>query len=162
MMRGFAGISSTATKLLAGTALGFTILLTCWLIVGRLQEQHWQVGLMQTLGWQKKDIILTCGAQALTLTLAGGLAGIGLGLLIVQVFGSFEIALTLPWNLAPTPEGMQHGQAARTMQVPLPIVLQPVIFFFGLAVTCLAAVITSLIIIARQATMGVRQTLFEQ
>ena len=162
MMRGFAGISSTATKLLATTALGFTILLACWLTVGRLQEQRWQVGLMQTLGWQKKDIILTCGAQALTLTLAGGLAGIGLGLLIVQAFGSFEIALTLPWNLAPTPEGMQHGQAARTMEVGLPIVLQPAIFFFGLAVTCLAAVITSLIITARQATMGVRYTLFEQ
>ena len=162
MMRGFAGISSTATKLLATTALGFTILLACWLIVGRLQEQRWQVGLMQTLGWQKKDIILTCGAQSLTLTLAGGLAGIALGLLVVLAAGSFEVALTLPWNLAPTPEGMQHGQAARTMEVGLPIVLQPAIFFFGLAVTCLAAVITSLIITARQATMGVRQTLFEQ
>ncbi|MBW1750012.1 MAG: ABC transporter permease [Deltaproteobacteria bacterium] len=162
MMRGFAGISSTATKLLSSTALGFTILLACWLIVGCLQEQRWQIGLMQTLGWQKKDIILTCGAQSLILTLAGGLAGIGLGLLIVQAMGSFEVALTLPWNLAPTPEGMQHGQAARTMQVPLPIVLQPAIFFVGLAVTCLAAVIISLIIVARQAAMGTRQTLFEQ
>jgi putative ABC transport system permease protein len=162
MMRGFAGISSTATKLLSCIALGFTILLGCWLIVGHLQEQRWQVGLMQTLGWQKKDILLTCGTQSLTLTLAGGLAGIGLGLLIVQAMGSFEIALTLPWNLAPTPEGMQHGQAARTMEVGLPIVLQPAIFFFGLAVTCLAAVITSLIIVARQAAMGTRRTLFEQ
>ncbi len=162
MMRGFAGISSTATKLLATTALGFTILLACWLIVGRLQEQRWQVGLMQTLGWQKKDIILTCGAQSLILTLAGGLAGIGLGLLIVQAMGSFEVALTLPWNLAPTPEGMQHGQAARTMEVGLPIVLQPAIFFVGLAATCLAAVITSLFIVARQTAMETRQTLFEQ
>lgn len=162
MMRGFAGISSTATKLLSSTALGFTILLACWLIVGRQQEQRWQVGLMQTLGWQKKDIILTCGVQALILALAGGLAGIGLGLLIVQVMGSFEVAITLPWNLAPTPDGLHHGQAARTMQVPLPIVLQPMILFFGLTVTCLAAVITSLVIASHQAALELRQTLFEQ
>ncbi len=162
MMRGFAGISSTATKLLAGTALGFTILLACWLIVGRLQEQRWQVGLMQTLGWQKKNIILTNAIQSLTLTLAGGLAGIGLGLFVVQIMGSFEITLSLPWNLAPAPEGIQHGQAARTMQVGLPIIMQPTVFFFGLALTCLSAVVTSLIAASRQAAAGVRNTLLEQ
>lgn len=161
MMQGFARISSTSSKLLCVVALAFTVLLGCWLIAGRQQEQRWQIGLMQTLGWEKKDIILTFGTQALALTLTGAIVGILLGLLIIFFMGSLEVSLTLPWNLAPAPEGMHHGQNSRTMQVPLPIVLQPLLFFSGTAITCLTAMVTGIWSAARLADKGVRQTLFE-
>jgi ABC-type lipoprotein release transport system permease subunit len=162
MMQGFARISSTSSKLLAGIALVFTVLLGCWLIAGRQQEQRWQIGLMQTLGWEKKDIILTYGAQAVVLTITGAIAGIVLGLLIIFWMSSLEVSLTLPWNLAPAPEGMQHVQSSKTMQVPLPIVLQPLLFFFGIAITCLTTMVTGIWSAARLADKGVRDTLFEQ
>ncbi len=161
MMRGFAGISTTATRLLSYTALGFTILLVCWLIGGRLQEQKGQIGLMQTMGWQKKDILFNSCAEALSITLLGGIVGIGLGLLLVQALGSFEVSLTLPWNLAPTPGGLHKTGAGRTMLVPLPIVLEPLKIVSALFMTCLAASLTSLVGSARLAGKGVRQTLFE-
>lgn len=162
MMQGFARISSTSSKLLSIIALAFTVLLGCWLIAGRQQEQRWQIGLMQTLGWEKKDIILTYGAQALALTVTGAIVGIILGLLIIFWMGSLEVSLTLPWNLASAPEGMHHGQSNRTMQVPLPNVLQPVLFFYGIAITCLTAMVTGIWSAARLADKGVRHTLFEQ
>jgi len=161
MMRGFAWISTTATKILSYTALGFTILFVCWLIGGRLQEQKKQIGLMQTMGWQKKDILFNSCAEALSITLLGGLIGIGLGLLFVLALGSFEVSLTLPWNLAPTPGGLHKTGAGRTMLVPLPIVLEPLKIFSALFISCLAAALTSLIGAARLAGKGVRQTLFE-
>jgi len=161
MMRGFTGVSTTATRLLSYTALGFTILLVCWLIGGRLQEQKGQIGLMQTMGWQKKDILLSSCAEALSITLFGALLGVGVGLLFVLVLGSFEVSLTLPWNLAPTPGSSHTAGAGRTMLVPLPIILQPWKIFFALFITCLAAAFTSLFSSARLAGKGVRQTLFE-
>ena len=162
MMQGFARISSTSSKLLSSIALAFTVLLGCWLIAGRQQEQRWQIGLMQTLGWEKKDIILAYGAQTLVLTATGAVVGIILGLLIIFWMGNLEASLTLPWNLAPAPEGMHYAESSRTMQVPLPIVLQPLLFFYGIAITCLTALVTGIWSAARLADKGVRQTLFEQ
>lgn len=162
MMQGFARISSTSSKLLSSIALAFTILLGCWLIAGRQQEQRWQIGLMQTLGWQKKDIVLTYGAQALALTVIGAIVGIILGLLVIFWVGSLEVSLTLPWNLASAPEGMHHAESNRTMQVSLPIVLQPLLFFCGIAITCLTAMVIGIWSAARLAGKGVRHTLFEQ
>lgn len=162
MMQGFARISSTSSKLLSGLALAFTVLLGCWLIAGRQQEQRWQIGLMQTLGWEKKDIIVTYGAQALILTITGAIVGILLGLLIIFWVGSLEVSLTLPWNLVSAPEGMHNGYGNRTMQVPLPIVMQPLLFFSGIAITCLTAMVTGIWSAARLAGKGVRHTLFEQ
>jgi len=162
MMQGFARISNASSNLLSITALVFTILLTCWLISGRQQEQRWQVGLMQTLGWQRKDIVLAYSVEALTLTLAGCLLGICLGLLVTVAMGSFEISLSLPWNLSSNPGGMHHGGAGQTIQVPLPVTFQPVGIFFAVTITCLAAVSTGLLAAARLAGREVRQTLLEQ
>lgn len=162
MMQGFARISSTSSKLLSSIALAFTVLLGCLLIVSRQQEQRWQIGLMQTLGWEKKDIVLTYGAQALALTVAGTIIGIVLGLLLIFWMGSLEVSLTLPWNLVSAPEGMQRGQSSSAIQVPLPIILQPRLFFYGMAITCLTAMVTGICSAARLTDKGVRHTLFEQ
>ena len=162
MMQGFARISSTSAKLLSSIALAFTVLLGCWLIAGRQQEQRWQIGLMQTLGWEKKDIIVTYGAQALVLTVTGAIVGVLLGLVIIYWMGTLEVSLTLPWNLASAPEGMHHAGSNRIMQVPLPIVLQPQLFFYGISTTCLAATVTGIWSAARITNKGVRHTLFEQ
>jgi len=162
MMQGFSKISSASSKLLSGIALVFTVLLGCWLIVGRQQEQRWQIGLMQTLGWEKKDIILAYGAQALALTVTGAIAGLIVGLFVVFWMGNLEVSLTIPWNLAATPEGMHQTASNRTMQVPLSIILQPLLYFYGIAIICLTAMVSGIWSAARLADKGVRDTLFEQ
>ena len=162
MMKGFAKISGASSNLLSITALVFTILLACWLVSGRQQEQRWQVGLMQTVGWQRKDIILAYGIESLTLTLAGCLLGVCLGLLVSIAMGSFDVSLSLPWNLSPSPDGMQHGRVGQTMQVPLPITFKPADIFFAGTIICLTAVSTGILATARSAGKEVRQTLLEQ
>ena len=153
--------TTTSSILLSSVALTFTILLAGWLIAGRQQEQAWKFGLMETLGWERKDIILSYGAEAFALTFCGALLGMIIGLLVIFWLGSLEVSLTLPWNLAPTP-GMNHGQTNRTMQAPLPIILQPLLFFYGVAGTCLASTVTGIWSAARLAGKGIRHTLFEQ
>ena len=162
MMQGFARISAAGAKILSLIGLIFTLLLACWLIHGRLQEQRWQVGLMRTLGWRKKDIVFTYGIESMPLVTAGCLAGIALGLLAALVMGSFDVTLALPWNLNPTPGGMHHSGGGQTVQIPLPVTLQPVTVLFGLTATCLAGVITGILTAAGLAAREAVQTLREQ
>ncbi len=162
MMQGFARISGTGVKILSLIGLVFTLLLTCWLIHGRLQEQRWQVGLMQALGWRRKEIVFTYGIESMTLVAAGCLAGIVMGLLISLVMGSFDVSLNLPWNLHPTPGGIHHTGTGQTVQIPLPVTLQPVTLLVGLTTTCLAGVITGLLTSASLAAREAGQTLQEQ
>ncbi len=162
MMQGFAKISGTGAKILSLIGLVFTLLLVCWLIHGRLQEQCWQIGLMRTLGWRRKEIVFTYGIESMTLVAAGCLAEIAIGLLGILVMGSFDVTLTPPWNLNPTPGGMHHAGTGQTVQIPLPVTLQPITILLGLTVTCLAGVITGLLTAAGLAAREAGQTLREQ
>jgi ABC-type lipoprotein release transport system permease subunit len=161
MMQGFARISTTSSLLVSNVALAFTVLLAVWLITGRQQELSWKIGLMQTLGWERKDILVSYGAEALTLSVAGAIAGLLFGLLIIFCAGRLEVSLMLPWNLAASPEGMQHADH-RTMEMSLPVILQPLQFFYAITVTCLASMVTGIWSAARLADQGIRYTLFEQ
>ena len=51
MLKGFASISSTISSLLASVALLFAMLVSGWLVVGALNERHWQLQLLRQLGW---------------------------------------------------------------------------------------------------------------
>lgn len=161
MMQGFARISSTSSRLLSAIALGFTVLLAGWLIAGRQQEQSWKIGLMQTLGWQKKDILVSYGVEAFFLTATGAIVGILLGMLIIYWMSSLHVSLTLPWNLAATPEGMHHAANLRTVQVPLPIILKPLTFFYGLSIICLTDMVVGILSASNLISKGVRNTLLE-
>ncbi len=162
MMQGFARISSTASHLLSIIAILFTLLFTCWLIIGRQEEQRWQIGLMQTIGWQKKDILLCSGAEIFTISAIAATAGMGIGYLFILGFANMEVSLTLPWNLAPTPEGMHQMKSSNAVQVPLPVTLQPLVFISGFLATCFTAVTTGVWNNYKLSRKGIRKTLFSK
>jgi ABC-type lipoprotein release transport system permease subunit len=162
MMQGFAKISTASTQLLSTISLIFTILFACWLIMGKQEEQRWQVGLMQTLGWQKKDILLRSAAEIFTISVIAAIGGISVGYLLSIGIGSMEVSLTLPWNLAPNPEGMHQVSGKNSIQVPLPVIIQPFVFVSAFAVTCFTTVSTGVWANSRLCKEGIRNTLFEQ
>ncbi len=162
MMQGFARISSTASRLLSFITILFTLFFTCWLIVGRQEEQRWQIGLMQTIGWQKKDILLYSSAEIFTISAIAAIGGMVVGYLVIQGFSNMEVSLTLPWNLAPNPEGMHQMKNSKAIQVPLPVTLQPLVFICGFVATCFTAVITGVWNNYRLSRAGIRETLFSK
>ena len=162
MMQGFARISATAAHLLSIIALIFTMFFACWLIIGRQEEQRWQVGLMQTLGWQKKDILLRSAAEIFTITAIATIGGILFGYLFTVGIGTMEVSLTMPWNLAPNPEGMYQMRGDNSVQIPLPVVIQPFVFIGGFTATCFTTVCTGIWTSSRLCGVGIRKTLFEQ
>ena len=162
MMQGFAKISAAAAHLLSIIALIFTMLFACWLIIGRQEEQRWQIGLMQTMGWQQKDILLRTATEIFIISTIASISGIALGYLLTQAIGNMEVSLTLPWNLAPNPEGMHQGKGNNSIQVPLPIIIQPLVFFSAFAASCFTTVATGIWSGSRLCKLGIRNTLFEK
>jgi len=162
MMQGFAKISAAAAHLLSIIALIFTMLFACWLIIGRQEEQRWQVGLMQTMGWQKKDILLRTASEILAISTIASIGGIILGYLFTMGIGSMEVSLTLPWNLAPNPEGMHQVKGNNSIQVPLPVILQPFVFISAFTATCFTTVSTGVWSNFRLYSQGIRKTLLGQ
>ena len=162
MMQGFAKISAATADLLSIVALVFTIFFAGWLIIGRQEEQRWQIGLMQTLGWQKRDILLKTAAEVFTVTAIAAIGGMALGYLFTLAIGSMEVSLTLPWNLASHPEGMQQMKGRNSMQVPLPVIIQPFVFISSFLAVCCSCICTAVLINSRLYRRGIRSTLFEQ
>jgi putative ABC transport system permease protein len=162
MMQGFARISAAAAHLLSIIALIFTMLFACWLIIGRQEEQRWQVGLMQTMGWQKKDILLRSSSEIFTISAIAAIGGIILGYLFTIGIGSMEVSLTLPWNLAPNPEGMHQVKGNNSIQVPLPVIFQPFVFISAFAATCFTTVTTGVWSGSRLCRLSIRKTLLGQ
>lgn len=162
MMQGFARISAAGAHLLSSIALVFSLLFACWLIIGRQEELQWQVGLLQTMGWQRKDILLRSGAELFTISAIGAAGGLLLGSLTILLIGNMEISLTLPWNLAPTPEGMHRTMGENTLQIPLPVIFQPLLYATAFTAACLTAVCSGVWITVRITGRGIRKTLFEQ
>ena len=162
MMQGFTRISAVAADLLSIVALVFTIFYAGWLIIGRQEEQRWQVGLMQTLGWQKKDSLVKAAAEIVTVSAIAAFLGMGLGYLFTLVIGNMEVSLTLPWNLVSHPEGMQQVKGNSSMQVPLPVIIQPFVFISSFLAVCTSCVCTAVLINSRLYKRGIRNTLLKQ
>ena len=160
MMQGFARISSTGSRILSVLALVFTLLFACWLIIGKQEERHWQIGLLQTLGWQRRDILVHNAAELFVLTGFGVLGGLLLGFLSTSLIGTFEITLELPWNLAPSPEGIGPSKEGTSLQVPLPVIIQPILYTIAFMATCVAGVGSGMWASYRIHSRGVRKTLF--
>ena len=160
MMQGFARISSVGSRILSVLSLLFTLLFACWLIIGRQEERHWHIGLLQTLGWQRKDILLHSAAELFVLTGIGVVGGLLLGFLSTLLVGTFEMTLELPWNLVPSPVGIGSSTDGNSLQVPLPIIIQPLFYLIAFMATCAAGVGSGVWASYRIHSRGVRKTLF--
>ena len=156
MMQGFAGISNMVSRLMGWVVLGFSVFLSCWLIAGSVSERASQIGLMKTVGWCKKDILVAFGAEMTILGLVGALCGIGLGWAIVLGVSHSEVSLTLPWNLSPIPGIPGHHQSSGA-KMPLPVVMQAGTFLIALGTAVISSVLTGGIVAGHIADLKVHR-----
>ncbi len=134
MLKGFANIGDAMSKLICAVVLGFAILLSSWLIAGSLEERSWQIGLMRTVGWQRKDILAAAAGETILLGLAGGILGLGLGYLAAVGLSFHEVGLALPWNLSGGPgAAAQNGAAGQAVSFPVTVQFGTTIAALGAA-----------------------------
>jgi putative ABC transport system permease protein len=147
MLKGFAKISNTVSRLLSFVAIGFVMLLSFWLITGAINERSWQVGLMRSVGWQKKDILTAIISETMLLGCIGGICGLGLGYLISYGLSFQEISLALPWNLSVQPGTVgQNSSNAGPGLVAIPVIIKIETLFIALGIAIFSTIMTGIFI----------------
>lgn len=123
MMKGFGRISGAFAKGFSGLCLVFAAMVCLRLLTGSVYERRKDIGIMKVVGWRHRDISRSITLEALLLSLLGGLAGVVLGYALACFFGSFEIALKLPWNLSPMPVTAAKSDLVR-LRLPVAFSIQ--------------------------------------
>lgn len=155
MLKGFAKISNTVSWLLGTVTLGFAVLLSSWLIAGSLHERSWQIGLMKTVGWQKKDILATVATETMILGFIGGMCGLGLGYMAAVGLSYQEVGLTLPWHLSVQSGVAGYNGSGQT--VALPVIMQLQTGLTALGIATFSAILTGVVIAGKVADVKVRK-----
>ena len=111
-------------------------------VAANLWERRRDIGLMRAVGWRRANIVRQLVAEALALSLAGGLAGVGLAALITLFLNQTQVTIPVPWELSPTPHFLPGGAVEMGLTIPLPAHLEPltILAALGLALLCGAAV----------------------
>lgn len=121
MMKGFNKIAGGFSTMMQYLALLFAAIVSYKILSGSVNERAWEIGLMKTVGWRKKDVVMSFLAESAMLGLAGGLVGLLVGYLGAYFLGHIKISLALPWNLSPVPAGVGNAGKLNVQSVTLPI-----------------------------------------
>jgi putative ABC transport system permease protein len=153
LLKGFARISTRVSWLLEAVTLGFAALVASWLVAGTLHERGPQMGLMRTVGWRRREIVVAVAAETLLLGLIGGLCGVGLGYLAALGLSQQEISIALPWSLTVQPGTVEHAGSGQTLT--LPVSLSARIWMTALAVAVISPLVSGILVASRQAGAAV-------
>jgi putative ABC transport system permease protein len=107
-----------------------------------LGERRRDIALMRAVGWRRADIVRQLTAEALALAFAGGLAGLGLAVVITLILSQTSVTIPVPWELSPTPHFLPGGALEMGLTIPLPahIEMSTVLTALTLALLCGAGV----------------------
>jgi putative ABC transport system permease protein len=116
-----------------------------------LWERRRDIALMRAVGWRRANIIRQLTAEALALSLAGGLAGLGLAAVISLLLSQTTVAIPVPWELSPTPHFLPGGAIEMGLTIPLPAHIEMSTALTALALTLLCGAGVGVIVAGRAA-----------
>jgi putative ABC transport system permease protein len=121
MMKGFNKIAGEFSTMMQYLALLFAAIISYKIFSGSVNERAWEIGLMKTVGWRRRDVVMSFLAESAMLGLAAGIVGLLVGYVGAYFLGHIKISLTLPWNLSPVPAGVGNAGRLNVQAVTLPI-----------------------------------------
>ena len=116
-------------------------------------ERRRDIGLMRAVGWRRWEIVRQLTAEALTLALAGGLAGLGLATLVTLALSRTRVTVPVPWELSPTPHFLPGGALEMAVTIPLPARIEPMAALVALGLALLGGAAVGLALAARTANI---------
>jgi len=120
-------------------------------VAANLWERRRDIALMRAVGWRRANIIRQLAAEALMLSLAGGLAGLGLAGVIALLLSQTNVTIPVPWELSPTPHFLPGGAVEMGLTIPLPAHIEMSTSLTALTLTLLCSVGMSLVLASRAA-----------
>ncbi|MDA3940209.1 MAG: ABC transporter permease [Spirochaetia bacterium] len=89
-------------------------------ISSNLRERRRDIALMRAVGWLRISIVKQLTAEAVVLSFAGGIAGLGIASVITFILNQTSVNIPVPWELSPTPHFLSGGALEMGLTIPLP------------------------------------------
>lgn len=159
MMKGFNKIAGGFSTMMQYLALLFAAIISYKILSGSVNERAWEIGLMKTVGWRRKDVVMSFLAESAMLGLAGGLVGLLVGYLGAYFLGHIKISLALPWNLSPVPAGVGNAGRLNVQSVTLPIAVSCQTVIVSLMTSVIFGSLAGILISSRLAAVKARDAM---
>ena len=159
MMKGFNKIAGGFSTMMQYLALLFAAIISYKILSGSVNERAWEIGLMKTVGWRRRDVVMSFLAESAMLGLAGGLVGLLVGYLGAYFLGHIKISLALPWNLNPVPAGVGNAGRLNVQSVTLPIAVSCQTVIISLMTSIIFGSLAGIVISSKLAAVKARDAM---
>lgn len=131
-------------------------------ISSNLRERRRDIALMRATGWLKKNIKGQLTAEAISLSLTGGVVGLGLARLITFILNRTSVTIPVPWELSPTPHFLAGGALEMELSISLPARIGWGNAFAALILAVLCGAVVGMILAGRAANTKPAEVLHDE
>ncbi|MEX1209111.1 MAG: ABC transporter permease [Acidimicrobiia bacterium] len=108
-------------------------------VAASVWERRGEIAMMRAVGWRRRDISLQLVTEAIVVTLAGGVVGLGMAWLLTLLMRRSSVTVPVPWELSPSPHFLPGGADEVAVVVNLNAVITPTMVLVALGLSVLAA-----------------------
>ncbi len=120
-------------------------------IASNLRERSRDIALMRAVGWLRTNIVGQLAAEAVVLSFAGGIVGLGLAAVITLILNQTSVTIPVPWELSPTPHFLQGGALEMGITIPLSAQIEWLTALAAMALAVLCGAVVGIALAGRSA-----------
>ena len=104
-------------------AILVAVLIVFKTMAGNVAERAKEIGVLKTVGWSNRNVILQLLGESVLQCLAGGVLGLVIAFLAAVGLGFMEVHIPIPWEMSPTPHFLPGGgdPVFKTLRLPVQI-----------------------------------------
>lgn len=90
-------------------------------MAGNVMERAREIGVLKTVGWTNRNVLMQILGESLIQGFAGGVLGFIIAMGVSFGLGFMEISIPIPWEMSPTPHFLPGGgdQIFKTLRLPV-------------------------------------------
>jgi ABC-type antimicrobial peptide transport system permease subunit len=104
-------------------AIIIAVLIVFKTMAGNVAERAKEIGVLKTVGWRNRNVVLQLFGESVLQCLVGGVLGLLIALVASFGLGFMEVSIPIPWEMSPTPHFLPGGgdPIFKTLQLPVQI-----------------------------------------
>jgi ABC-type antimicrobial peptide transport system permease subunit len=104
-------------------AILVAVLIVFKTMAANVAERAKEIGVLKTVGWSNRNVVLQLLGESVLQCLAGGVLGLVIAFLAAVALGFMEVHIPIPWEMSPTPHFLPGGgdPIFKTLRLPVQI-----------------------------------------
>jgi putative ABC transport system permease protein len=104
-------------------AILVAVLIVFKTLAGNVAERADEIGVLKTVGWSNRNVVLQILGESVLQCFAGGVLGLAIAFLAAVGLGFLKVQIPIPWEMSPTPHFLPGGgdPIFKTLRLPVQI-----------------------------------------